>query len=261
MTVDADNVADLLDALGARRGIVCMVGAGGKKTTMVRLAARHPGHVGLTATAKVPFRLMRDSADLISLPEEVDVADAVVRLAGQRVAGYAGARRRNWRLAGVDPATVAAIHDAAGFDVTYVKADGARMRLAKAHKPGEPNLVPGAATILLLASVHAIGRLIDEKTVHHPDLFAALAGAEMGDTIGPDHLAAVLAHQALALMEGGAANVIPVINMADDAALLDRARATAGLVWRKAPALERLAITAMIQPEPLKELQTRPNAC
>lgn len=261
MTEDAGNVPDLLDALGARRGIVCMAGAGGKKTTMVRLATRHPGHVGLTATAKVPYRLKRDTPDLISLPEDADVADAIARLAGRRVVGYAGARRRNFRLAGLDPATIVAIHDAAGFDATYVKADGARMRLAKAHKPGEPNLVPGSTTILLFASVHALGRVIDEKTVHRPELFAALAGAEVGDTIGPYHLAAVLAHQALTLIGADGGDVIPVINMADDAALLDLAREIASLLWDKVPALERLAITAMIQPEPLKELLTRSKPC
>jgi probable selenium-dependent hydroxylase accessory protein YqeC len=261
MTEDADDVADLLDALGARRGIVCLVGAGGKKTTMVRLATRHPGHVGLTATARVPFRLKRDSADLISLPDDVDVADAVIRIAGPRVVGYAGARRRNYRLAGLDPATIVAIHDAADFDATYVKADGARMRLAKAHKPGEPSLVPGAATILLFASVHALGRVIDEKTVHRPDRFAAIAGAKLGDTISPVHLAAVLSHQTLTLIGADSGGVIPVINMADNAALLDLARETAGLLWNNVPALDRIAITAMIQPEPLKELLTRRQPC
>ena len=257
MTQDAGDGPDLLDALGARHGIICLVGAGGKKTSMVRLAARHPGHVALTATTRVPFRLTRNSVDLISLPEDLDTGAGAARLAGSRVVGYAGSRTRNYRLAGADPATIAALHDAAEFDVTYVKADGARTRHAKAHKPGEPSLVPGTVTILLFASVHAIGRAIDEETVHRPELFATIAGAHMGDTISPGHLAAVLSHQAQALRDACRANVIPVINMADDGPLLDRARETAEVLWKQAPKLEQLAITAMIQPEPLKELLTR----
>jgi hypothetical protein len=44
--------------------------------------------------------------------------------------------------------------------------------------------------------------------------------------------------------------------MADDAALLERAREVAGRVRQGLPDLPRLAITSMIQPEPLKELLT-----
>ena len=41
---------DLLDALEAHSGLVCFVGAGGKKTILYRLGAAHPGRVGITAT-------------------------------------------------------------------------------------------------------------------------------------------------------------------------------------------------------------------
>jgi len=40
----------LLDLLEARAGIVCAVGAGGKKSVLQQLAAQHPGRVALTAT-------------------------------------------------------------------------------------------------------------------------------------------------------------------------------------------------------------------
>lgn len=257
MTGDAGKGHDLLDALGARGGIVCMVGAGGKKTAMMRLAALHDGHVGLTATTRVPFRLKRDAVDLVSLADDLGPAEAAGLLAGSRIAGYAGPRTRHFRLAGMNPVAIAAIHAAAAFDVTYVKADGARMRLAKAHKTGEPTLVPGAATILLLASVHAVGRAIDEATVHHPELFAALAGAKVGDAITADRLAAVLGHQVRTIGAAAGMPVIPVINMADDDGLLATAREIATQVWQDMPGLERLAITSMIQPEPLKHLMTR----
>ena len=43
--------AELVSALGATRGIVCLVGAGGKKTTMYALARAHPGRVLLSSTS------------------------------------------------------------------------------------------------------------------------------------------------------------------------------------------------------------------
>ena len=46
-------MSDLLDVLEARAGIVCAVGAGGKKTTLYRLADLHPGRVGLVQDAVI----------------------------------------------------------------------------------------------------------------------------------------------------------------------------------------------------------------
>ncbi len=41
---------EILDLFQARRGVICAVGAGGKKSTLYNLVARHPGRVALTAT-------------------------------------------------------------------------------------------------------------------------------------------------------------------------------------------------------------------
>ena len=49
-----DAVPSLLDSLDARAGIVCFVGAGGKKTAIGRLARLHPGRVGIASTTKIP---------------------------------------------------------------------------------------------------------------------------------------------------------------------------------------------------------------
>ncbi len=40
--------ASLLDLLDARAGIVCAVGAGGKKSLLRHLATAHPGRVAIT---------------------------------------------------------------------------------------------------------------------------------------------------------------------------------------------------------------------
>ncbi|MEM7122185.1 MAG: selenium cofactor biosynthesis protein YqeC [Pseudomonadota bacterium] len=248
---------DLLDQLQAREGIVCFAGAGGKKTSMVHLAALHDGRVGLTNTIKVPFRLKRESDDLIPLDEGTDVETALATFAGKRIVGYAGPKTRSFRLEGIAPETIAAIHKTGEFDATYVKVDGARMRLAKGHKPGEPILVPGTTTVLLFASVHVVGRTLDEETVHHPEIFAGLSGATVGDVITQTHLADALGHQVATIGATTSARIVPVINMADDEAQEAVAHGVADSLWQSAPAVERLAITSMIRPDPLKALLVR----
>jgi hypothetical protein len=46
---------DLLDLFEARSGLICAVGAGGKKTTLYALARRHPGRIALTASVYPTF--------------------------------------------------------------------------------------------------------------------------------------------------------------------------------------------------------------
>ena len=71
----------LIDALHARTGLVCAVGAGGKKTTLYRLATSHPGRVALTSTVFIPpfpkdlpMSVIRDNDDrlLKSLGQAVE---------------------------------------------------------------------------------------------------------------------------------------------------------------------------------------------
>ena len=87
---------DLLDALVAHRGLVCLVGAGGKKTTLYRLAGEHPGRVGITAT--VHTALFPKS---LGAEEIIDVAprlsDTVVAAAARRRRGvfYRPRRKRS----------------------------------------------------------------------------------------------------------------------------------------------------------------------
>ena len=54
----------LTDALGAQRGFVCLVGAGGKKSTMYALAAAHRGRVLLSSTSHM-YPYDRDQVDQV----------------------------------------------------------------------------------------------------------------------------------------------------------------------------------------------------
>lgn len=244
----------LIDALGAASGIVCVAGAGGKKTTMLRLARAHPGRVALTATSKIPEGFGKGDPDLLSFSAQAQAADVLAHARDARVFAYAGEPARSARLRGAEPALIRAVHEGGGFAATYVKADGARMRLAKAHEGEEPRLVEGAAAVLLLASIRVVGKPLDATSVHHHERFGAIAGIAPGETIGEAALACVLAHQLAAITAAGGAPVVAVLNMADDDDLLARARAVAAELHARCGGRHRIAITAMLADEPLCEL-------
>ncbi|HEU0196892.1 MAG TPA: selenium cofactor biosynthesis protein YqeC, partial [Nevskiaceae bacterium] len=139
---------DLLDALCARRGIVCAVGAGGKKTTLYRLLRTHPGRVACTATVFTQvYPPDLPAHQVVAAPADVVAAVLVAAPVHAKLA-FACPSSKPQRNAGLTPEQVAECHARGGFDVTLVKADGARMRPLKAPSEREPNLVSGTTTVL-----------------------------------------------------------------------------------------------------------------
>lgn len=75
-----------------------------------------------------------------------------------------------------------------------VEADGSRRRPLKAPAAHEP-VIPGwASTVVVVASLSALGQPLNDTWVHRPELFAPLAGLALDSPVTPDGLARVLAH-------------------------------------------------------------------
>lgn len=206
----------LLDALGADRGIVSIVGAGGKKTTLYALAGAHPGVVGVTCTvfmAKFSRRL--GGHEIVSAVP--DLSQEIARAAGNyRVIAWARPSDKPGRVGGVGPEEVLKCHQAGGFDLTLVKADGARMRAIKAPDPDEPVLATGSGRIVPVVSAAAIGARLDDTIAHRPERVAAVTGLEPGAAITAEAVGRLLASENGALKDAGDAAVVPVINAVDD---------------------------------------------
>ncbi|MCP5150589.1 MAG: putative selenium-dependent hydroxylase accessory protein YqeC [Ectothiorhodospiraceae bacterium] len=248
----------LLDALGAADGIVCLVGAGGKKTLMRRLVEAHEGRVALTCTGKlvpfeaaVPFRWL-------ALGAGDDGAAVVAAARTERVVAYCGPSdgRRNL---GLPPALVADLHRRCGVDVTFVKADGARMRRLKGRHPSEPPLVPGVTTVVSLCSIAVVGQPLDERLAHRPELVAVHAGARLGEPLTEAHLARLVRLQAAELRVKSGARVVPVLNMVDDPAAARTAETVARLALAGPGAPEAVVLTALAT-DPVEVLRLAPGA-
>jgi probable selenium-dependent hydroxylase accessory protein YqeC len=239
----------LLDLLAARRGLVCVVGAGGKKSTLYRLLQAHAAvatpRVGLTSTVRTAPR-PRGLADwdLIAEPEAL-AAELPDLAARHRSIAYAGPSTKPGRLSGVPPEAVANLHEQVGFSVTLVKADGARMRLIKAPTETEPVFPPGVATVLPVISIRALGRPLDVRVAHRPERVAAVSGCALDELLTTEHLARVLASEHGALQHIGAATVVPIINMVDDADRRTAAEATAKAALTMTDRFDRVILAAM----------------
>jgi probable selenium-dependent hydroxylase accessory protein YqeC len=261
--MDEARATVLLEVLAAQRGVVCTVGAGGKKSTLYRLAEAHrvvgSARVGLTATVMVAPPPASLFGEPLVAPDD-QLTRQLPELATQRrLLAYARPSTKPGRLGGVAPEMVAELHRCCGFTVTLVKADGARMRLIKAPADDEPVLPPGATTVLPVVSAQALGRPLSPAVAHRLDRLVAITGAVPGEPLAPVHIARLLASDAGALQHAQKATVVPIINMVDDDSARDAARAAAREALAMTRRFDRVVLAAMTAADPLVEVVVRPG--
>ncbi|CQH52893.1 YqeC family protein [Halobacterium hubeiense] len=235
---------ELEDAVDAE-GVVCAVGAGGKKSLLYALADRIERAV-VTATVRIPI-----FDEHVARVVVTDDPSAAVRENAEWPLGVVPEQEREDRYRGYERERIAGVADAAPSAV-LVKADGARTRRLKAPGEHEPQIPDCADVVVPIASVRAVGEPLSEAVAHRPERVAAITDLSVGDEIRPEDVARVLAHP-----EGGmrdvpeGATVIPLVNMADDAALVQTATEIAEGVHERAD-VPRVVVTSLKADDPVK---------
>lgn len=211
---------DLPEALAARGNVTCVVGAGGKKSTLYALADRLERAV-VTATVRIPpFEEQVEDVIVTDRPlEAIDSAEAWP-------IGLVAGREGSDRYLGYDPATVDEfVTELEPETSVVVKADGARTRWFKAPNDDEPQLPTATDVVVPIASAKIVGERLDEEHVHRPERVTAVADLEPGDRISASDVATVVTSD-----RGGCkdvpdgATVIPLVNMVDTPELEGTAR-------------------------------------
>lgn len=233
-------------------GLTCVVGAGGKKTTLYALAARLDRAV-VTATVRIP--IFDEHVSRVVVTD--DPADAIERI-DERPLGVVPEREREDRYRGYDATVVSGVAETTD-DPLLVKADGARTRWLKAPDEREPQLPERADTVFPIASARVVGESLTEAQVHRPERVEALTGREIGDEIRPIDVARVLTSP-----RGGLkgvpreATVVPIVNMVDNSDLEAVGRQVAREVLDRAgpdrgetPTVERVVLARMTAPDPV----------
>jgi probable selenium-dependent hydroxylase accessory protein YqeC len=240
---------NLREALAVERGVACVVGAGGKKSTTYALA-RQIDRAVVTATVRIPV-FDQHVAEVVLTDDPTGALEAATNWPLGLVPGVD--EGRDDRYLGYDPAVIDRIAESPVPDAVLVKADGARMREFKAPGDREPQVPASADTVLPIVSVRAVGRPLESDVVHRPERVAAITGLEQGDRIEPDHVAAVVAHERGGRKDVPAdATVVPVVNKVDDEEWLEVAREVAAGIHRRTD-VPRVALTRMTDPDPLVE--------
>lgn len=247
---------ELLKLFKAREGVVCCVGAGGKKTTMFRLAREFHGRVGLTTSAHIEYFPRSLQASCYVAPEE-ELLVALSDDTNSPVIAFATPSQRRGRHAGISIERVAEFRRRGRFDLMLIKADGARSRLIKAPNDNEPPLPVDANTVIPIVSARAIGRILTGKVAHRPERLCEIAGLQPNQRIEPEHVARLLASSRGSLKNVGQAEVVPLINMVDDDKRAVLARAAAEQALTLTDRFDYVVLASMRAEQPIIEVVRR----
>jgi len=201
----------LIVALGVRASMcVAVVGAGGKTTLCWRLiqALAAAGERVIFTTTTHIWQPAEDTFDRLCIGPPDDILRQLRAAADWRTACLAQGIEGQPDAAPVRDAampcvrtkligfpTAAIVNLKAALEATWlVEADGARGLLAKAPGPHEPAIPPCTDLVCVLASLDAVGRPLDDQTVHRAARAAQLAGARPADPITPTMLINLLTH-------------------------------------------------------------------
>jgi probable selenium-dependent hydroxylase accessory protein YqeC len=243
-------VSALAELLHAQSGIVCATGAGGKKSVLFALASRATGRVAFTTTVHSLPPPDAMAAQVVIAPPDL-LAERLREAGAAPFVAYACPGDKPGRLTGVPPALIDELHAALGFDLTLVKADGARMRWVKAPSPDEPVLPPGMTTLIPVMSARALGEPLTERIAHRVERLALMTGTVPGGTFTPIHAARLLASEHGSLKDAGSARVVPVINMVDDPVRQQLATEAARHALSLTDRFERVVLARLKSAEPV----------
>ena len=188
----AINHFSFIKAFGlGRRGVVCIVGAGGKTSLLFQLAAeaRTLGFRTLVSTTTKMLIPDRDECDDIDLTGHgfVDKAplNPGIYVTGKPVSSV--------KIMGLSEDVL--IKNSPYFDLVLLEADGAAEKPLKGWLDTEP-VIPAFTTHTIgVVDIQTIGKTISEKLVHRLDRFSLLTGAKPGDLVSVEHLKKIVIHR------------------------------------------------------------------
>jgi probable selenium-dependent hydroxylase accessory protein YqeC len=245
----------LAQAIDLRRGeMAALIGAGGKTTTLFRLAKelRQKGYKVLVTTTTKIFKPGKPHIDRLFLVDDIDaLARACGDIAAPAVIGAGAGVSEDGKLLGLPPAWLDRLNDGKAFDAILVEADGAASRLFKVPGAGEPVIPPSCQLTIWLMSIGVLGKPLDGAWVHRVENALALLGRAAGDAITQDCIIELVKHPA-GCWQGipPASRKIAVINQVDTPEDAEPAAALGKNLL--ACGADRVVLTSHMSEEPVK---------
>jgi probable selenium-dependent hydroxylase accessory protein YqeC len=191
-----ENLYDLINIKLEKKDMICLVGAGGKTSTMFRLARELSSKgkkVLVTTTTAIyfPEQSQYDSM-LLSEDEALELFDYVnncgITVLGRTISSEG-------KLLGVNPGFLDAIFSEGIFDYMLVEGDGSKGRPIKAPAEYEPVIPSRTTKVIGSIGLDCVGKEVCPDNVHRPELFCKLLDCFEGSIIDADMILRLILHK------------------------------------------------------------------
>lgn len=254
----------LQEALRLGRGdMAALIGAGGKTTTLFRLAGElreEGGKILATTTTKI-FKPVRPHIDRLFLVQDVEaLLSELAKVPAPVIIGAGTGINDEGKLLGLPSEWLDRLHGARQFDAILVEADGAASRGFKIPSETEPVVPKSCSTVIWTMAIKVLGQSWASNSVHRAERALALLGVEPQTPITREQVVKLVAHP-LGCLKGVPAHCrrIALINQADTAEEIAQAKELGQLL---APlGFERVLITSYQSDPPVKDTILPPRSC
>ena len=245
------------EAFDLRRGeMTALIGAGGKTTTMFRLARelREEGRKILLTTTTQILKPSKPHVDRLFLAETIDaLAETCAPIPAPVVIGAGSAVSEDGKLLGLPSPWLDRLNDGKSFEAMLVQADGTASRLFKLPGDTEPVIPASCQLTVWLMAIGILDKPLDSASVHQEEQAGKLFRLTAGQPVTPDLIVQWVKHPA-GCWKGipTACRKVAVINQADSPELVSAARALGKQLLAGGAA--RVVITSYTSAEPVKDV-------
>jgi probable selenium-dependent hydroxylase accessory protein YqeC len=239
-----------------RDEMVALIGAGGKTTTLFRLASElraAGGKILVTTTTKI-FKPAKPHIDRLFLVEDVNALLSEFAPVPAPVTIGAGYRISDeGKLLGLPSEWLDRLHGSGQFDAILVEADGAASRGFKIPSETEPVVPESSSIVVWTMAIKVLDKPWDANFVHRVERALALLQVEPNSRITHNQIVQLASHP-LGCLKGVPAHCrkIALINQADTEAELEQAKELGRLL---APlGFDRVVISSYLSDPPVKEI-------
>ncbi|MBI4490819.1 MAG: putative selenium-dependent hydroxylase accessory protein YqeC [Deltaproteobacteria bacterium] len=246
----------LKEALGLKEKMLSLIGAGGKTTTLFRLANElweEGGKVLVTTTTKI-FKPTKPHVQKLYLAQDLEaLLSELANIKGPVIVGVGHGLDDAGKLIGLPPEWFDLLEKSERADWILIEADGAAslpFKVPAEHEPVVPERCPLTVWVM---GIKVLGQPLTSTSVHRAERAAALLGVELGTPVTPDHILHLLGNP-LGCLKGvpPKSRKVALINQADSTEEVKKARDLGHAFIRQG--IDRVVITTYLDKDPVKEV-------
>ncbi|SNS89763.1 probable selenium-dependent hydroxylase accessory protein YqeC [Anaerovirgula multivorans] len=168
-----------------QKEIISFVGAGGKTTSLFKLAKelKEAGSRVLLTTTTAIYSPAKESYDRLILTDEDDHKKLLEIKNTQSICVLGKAISKENKLLGLEPLKILELSKLNSFDHILIEADGAKRKPIKAPATHEPVIPSNTTKLIGVIGLDVLNREIEEEWVHRPQFFCQLTEGKIGGKI------------------------------------------------------------------------------